>query len=131
MRRCPLSTKIWFPFNPGFHTHSDEPVLRGSMQVEIRVEVRRCHLSHELEAQVMERSSRKTRVFSILPSNTNIHTILGKGLKNSPVTHKRCSKTASLRATPTMARSVAFLPTPALAKPHCRSAESRPQCPKM
>jgi hypothetical protein len=30
-------------FNPGFHTHSDEPgCCEGSMQVEFRVKVRRC-----------------------------------------------------------------------------------------
>ena len=38
------------PFDPGFHTHSDEPgCCWGSMQVEFRVKVRRCHLSHELQ----------------------------------------------------------------------------------
>jgi hypothetical protein len=43
-------------FNPGFHTHSDEPITAGSMQVRFRVEARRCHLSHELEAPDHRRS---------------------------------------------------------------------------
>ncbi len=39
------------PFNPGFHAHSGSRLVLGSMQVEIRVEVRRCDLSGEAREQ--------------------------------------------------------------------------------
>ena len=114
-------------------------LVRGSMQVEFRVKVRRCHLSHELEAPRMERSRRQSTGFLFIGSFENLrfplhflpvpnpHTILGKGLKFSPVTHILCSTTASFRATPTMARSVAFLPPSDFARPHFLSAESLPK----
>jgi hypothetical protein len=47
----------------------------GSMQDKFRVEVRRCLLNHELEAQAHYRSRRITRVAITPPQQENIHTI--------------------------------------------------------
>ena len=55
-------------------------MLLGSMQVEFRVEVRRCHLSRELVAQGHYRSRRDARVSTTRPVRSKLHTILGKGL---------------------------------------------------
>jgi hypothetical protein len=66
-----------------------EPIGAGSMQDKFRVEAWRCHLSHELEAHSPRRSRQEIRVCSTPPSQTKIHTILGKGLNVSPVIHIR------------------------------------------
>ena len=76
-------------FNPCFHTHSVEPTDASSMQVKFRVEAWRCNLSHELEAHSLRRSRQEIRVSSTRQTRTRLHTILGKGLKLSPVTHIR------------------------------------------
>ena len=61
MRRPLLSTKIYrtFWFSPSTQASIrilNEPIGAGSMQVKFRVEARRCHLSHELEAPRRKRS---------------------------------------------------------------------------
>ena len=91
----------------------------------------RCNLSHELEAHSLRRSRQEIRVFTTLLSlQRKLHTILGKGLKISPVVHILCSSTANFRATAITARFLPELPS-VFDKPHCRSDESLPQCPRM
>src|SRR5216684_2755999 len=98
------------------------------MQVNFRVEARRCNLSHEFETQDERRSRRSCGLSRTSACLHKSHTVLGKGLNISPVTHIRCSTIESLRATAITPR---FLPAslPFFARPHCRSAESFPQDP--
>src|SRR5260370_33655439 len=126
----PLLPKSSTHSNPGFHTHSDEPIVAGSMQVRFRVEARRCHLSRELEAHSAGAVAGRSGFPRYYYLKRKLHTILGKGLKTSPVVHRRCSSTANFRATAITARFLPALPS-LLDKPHCRSAESLPQCPRM
>ena len=55
------------------------------MQDKFRVEAWRCYLCDELEAPRLGRSRQLFRVLANIW--TNIHTILGKGWKTSPVVH--------------------------------------------
>jgi hypothetical protein len=68
----PVNRNLCFPFNPGFHTHSDEPIGAGSMQDKFRVEAWRCYLSHELEAHSPRRSRQEVRVFSTPPGQPKL-----------------------------------------------------------
>ena len=51
------------------------------MQVEFKVKVRRCHLSHELKSlKPTNAVARKVRVLTTPPIERNLQAILGKGL---------------------------------------------------
>ena len=134
MRRPPfvnenLIGKCFPHFNPGFHTHS-----KGA-----DIEKARCRINSESKpgAAICPTSSQLTAYGAVArisgfhkTSLRKIHTILGKGLKICPVTHIRCNRTANFRATAITARFLPGLPS-LFDKPHCRSDESLPKCPRM
>jgi hypothetical protein len=62
----------------------------------------------------------------------SIYELFLRGSYTSPVTHKRCKRTASLRATPTITRFFAAFPPPwHLINPHRLRSESCPKGPRI